>query len=82
MKSCSPELSLGEPRTPDARQKRIVDFWNGLRVCGDPGATTWEVLEPLEQLVTEYLDHDPPDIRWAESLTAQAALLIEGRSDL
>jgi len=39
-------------------------------------------LEPLEQLVTEYLDHDPPDIRWAESLTAQAALLIEGRSDL
>jgi hypothetical protein len=75
-------LSPGDPREAEQRIQRIVDFWNALRTSGTPGTTTWGVLEPLEQLVTEYLDHDPPDIGWAESLTAQAALLIEGYSDL
>jgi len=75
-------LSPGGPQVDEDCVQQIVDFWNALRTSGTPGTTTWEVLEPLEQLVTEYLDHDPPDIRWAESLTAQAALLIEGCSDL
>ena len=69
-----------DPRTFEARLQQIVDFWNELRNSGDTGATTWEVLGPLEQQVTEYLDSDSPDITWAESLTAQAALSISGCS--
>ena len=75
-------LSPGSSRDGEVRIQRIVDFWNALRTSGTPGTTTWEVLEPLEQLVTEHLDHDPPDIGWAESLTARAALLIQGCSGL
>ncbi len=82
MKSCSPELSPDESWASNARWKWIVHFWNELRTCGNPGATTWEVLESLERQVTECLDHDPPDIGEAESLTALAALLIAGQNDL
>ena len=72
------ELSPGDSQATDARRQQLIEFWNELRTCDDPGATTWEVLEPLERQVTEYLDHDPPDIRGAESMTAFAALLIAG----
>jgi hypothetical protein len=82
MNSHCTELSPDNPREREERIQRIVDFWNALRASDTPGTTTWDVLEPLEQLVTEYLDHDPPDVGWAESLTAQAALLIAGYSDL
>ena len=78
MKTHCAELSPDDPQASEARRQQIIDFWNVLRTCGDPGATTWEVLEPLERQVTEYLDDDPPDIRGAESLTALAALLIAG----
>ena len=71
-------LSPDDPQIVEARRQQLVEFWNELRTCGDPGATTWEVLEPLERQATEYLDNDPPDIRGAESTTAQAALLIAG----
>jgi hypothetical protein len=70
-----------EPEPQELRLQRIIDFWNPLRVSGDTGATTWDVLGPLERQVTEYLDSASPDIQRAESLTAQAGLLIEGCCD-
>lgn len=76
------ELSPDDPQVDEARIWEIVNFWNGLRTCGESGATTWEVLESLEHQVTECLCDDPPNIRGAESLTAQAALLIAGFTDL
>jgi len=83
MKSCSPELSPDELWVLDARWKWIIHFWNELHTCGDPGATTWEVLESLEMEVMECLyRRSPPDTVRAESLTAQAALLIDGFIDL
>jgi hypothetical protein len=72
------ELSSDDRQNIETRCQKIIDFWNELRTCGDPGATTWEVLEPLEQQTTECLGHDPPDIAGAESATARAALLIVG----
>ncbi len=75
------KLSPDDPQTAENRRQQLVEFWNELRIYGDPGATTWEVLEPLELQVTECLDHDPPDIRGAESQTALAALLITGCYD-
>ena len=61
----------------------IIHFWNELHTCGNPGATTWEVLESLEMEVMECLyRRSPPDTVRAESLTAQAALLIDGFIDL
>ena len=72
------ELSPDDPQNIEARRQQIIDFWNELRTYGDPGATTWEVLEPLERQVTEYLDDAPSDLRGAESTTAHAALLIAG----
>jgi hypothetical protein len=80
-KHCTVSLP-DDPRTYEARLQQIVIFWNKLRTSGETGETTWEVLEPLEQQVTECLESDPPDIRRAESLTAKAAFLIEGCSDL
>jgi hypothetical protein len=74
------ELSPEDPQD-EARRQEIINFWNVLRTCGDPGATTWEVLDPLELQVTECLDRKPPDVRGAESGTALAFLLITGCSD-
>lgn len=82
MKIVFSELSPGDPQTTDACFQKIIDFWNGLRTSGDPGATTWEVLESLERDVTEFLDRDPPNIGAAQSLTALAGLLILGNNDL
>lgn len=81
MRCCSTGLSPGESQAPDARWKRVTCFWNELHTCGQPGATTWEVLESLENEVTECLYRNPPDIGLAESLTAQAAALIAGFID-
>jgi hypothetical protein len=78
MASHCAELSPDDPQSVEARRQQVIDFWNDLRTCGDPGETTWEVLEPLERQATEYLDDDPPNLRGAESVTAYAALLIAG----
>lgn len=83
MKSCSPELSSGELWVSDARWKWIIHFWNELHTCGNPGATTWEVLESLEKEVMECLyRRSPPDIEGAASITAKAGHLIAGFIDL
>jgi hypothetical protein len=71
-------LSPDDPQSLEARRQHVIDFWNGLRTCGDPGATTWEVLELLERQATEYVDEALCNIRAAESTTAHAALLIAG----
>lgn len=78
MNGCNTKLSPGELQASDAHRKRISDFWNELRTCGDPGATNWEALESLENEVTECLYLSPPDLVRADSLTAKAALLIGG----
>jgi hypothetical protein len=75
------ELSPDDPQST-ARCQQLIGFWNGLRTCGDSGATTWEVLDALENEVTGCLYRSPPDIGQAESLTAQAALLIAGFTEL
>ena len=76
------ELSPDDPKATDFLRQQLVEFWNELRTCGDSGATTWEVLDLLEKDVTECLYRSPPDIARAESLTAQAALLIAGFTEL
>jgi hypothetical protein len=81
MKTHCAKSSPDDPPNYEERRQQVVDFWNDLRICGDTGATTWEVLEPLERQATECLDYDPPDLRAAESITAQAALLIAGCYD-
>jgi len=75
-------LSPGDPDPIEDRIRRIVDFWNELDCCGEPGATTWGVLEGLRLEVTECLDGAPPDVNKAESLTAYALLLMTGTDDL
>lgn len=73
-----PPGELTDPSEDEIR--RIVEFWNQLRVCEELGATNWEVLEPIEREVTECLYWSPYDVRKAESLTALAMLLIAGVS--
>lgn len=82
MKIVFVELSPDDPQATDARRQQLIEFWNELRTCGHSGATTWEVLDALENEVTGCLYRSPPDIDRAESLTAQAALLIAGFTEL
>lgn len=82
MKIVFVQLSPDEPQATDARRQQLIEFWNELRTCGDSGATTWEVLDALENEVTGCLYRSPPDVDRAESLTAQAALLIAGFIEL
>lgn len=53
-------------------------WWSELYQGGDPGATKWDVLDDLQNLVVEALGRSPPDVARALCLTAKAALLIEG----
>lgn len=62
--------------SPDDEVRRIVEFWNRLRVCDELGATTWGALEPLERQVTESLDHRSRDVAKAASITAMAMLMV------
>ena len=64
----------------DERIRRIAEFWNKSRVCDELGATNWRALEPIERQVTECLYKKPPDVGRAESLTALALLILDGRS--
>lgn len=60
----------------EARIRRIVEFWSALRICGDPGATTWDVLDEIEQQVTQALANGDLDL--ADRLSARAWCLVEG----
>lgn len=70
-----------EPEDLSNRIQQIVGFWNGLRVCGESGAATWEELERLEHEVTDCLAAELPDVDRAESLTACAMLRVAGCSE-
>lgn len=70
------------PGTPAESRQLLVDWWSALRVCGDSGATTWEVLDGLEREVTECLALPTPDLVQAKSLTAMAMHLIAGNENL
>lgn len=71
-------LSPGDAeRRGGERARRIVEFWNALRT-EELDAARWEVLEPIERQVTECLDRRTPRIAEAESLTAQAMVLLVG----
>jgi len=76
--SLSAELSVADRE----RIRNIVEFWNDYATFDDPGSTTREVLEELQQEVTHCLSHDPTDINCAEGLTAKAMLLLAGYQEL
>lgn len=67
----------------DEHRRHIAEWWSRLWIEEDWGETTREVLESLESQVMECLyAADPPDIVQAASLTAKAAFLIIGCSNL
>ena len=74
-------LSSDGRESNEARLRRVADFWNAFDSCGESGATTLEVLEEKRLQVSDCLAAKPPDVRRAESLTAQALLLIIGGCD-
>jgi hypothetical protein len=51
-----------EQRKADERIRDIIEFWSQLYACGDPGATTWDVLDRLQLDVTEAQYQQPPDL--------------------
>lgn len=66
----------------DERIRRIVEFWNQLRVCDATGRTSREFLDSLERQVTDCLARrGPRDINRAESATAKAMVLIAGQGE-
>ena len=76
------KLSPEQLGTQERQTEAIVSMWNELRVGGNSGATTWEVLDALERQVSECLCRKPPDLGEARSLTYKAALLMAGSDDL
>lgn len=79
---CAIDSSSDEPDQARVQTQQIVEFWSQLRVGGETGATTWDVLESIELKVTDCLARRPPDVANAGSLTAFAMLLITGGSEL
>lgn len=75
------ELLPKDPIESERRRQLITEFWTALDNEGDSGATTWEALDRIRDRVTTALLRRPPDICLAESLTARAALLINGYRD-
>ena len=70
------------PRPPDGVDDRVQamkEFWTDLEMSGDSGCTTWDVLDPIKHKVTRCLMQNPPDLRHAESLTAEAMLRLNGQ---
>ena len=75
-------LSTSTKRRTEERIRQIVEFWSQLRVSEELGATTWDVLESLERIVTEALAKRRPDLDEAEAATAQALFYISGQENL
>jgi hypothetical protein len=73
------DLSPSGPPDEQQRLQGIIAFWNALSCREDAGETTWGVLEELQAQVAECLCQEPANLKEAESLTAQAALLMTGR---
>lgn len=62
----------------DERLLAIKRWWAELYSDGDSGAARWDVLDELQNQVMDALGMSPPDIVRAESVTARAALIMEG----
>src|ERR1043165_7086894 len=71
-------LPAGPPLSVHLRRQRIVDWWMNLEPDGDTGRSTWEALDMLRDRVTFCLMREDLGLDEAESLTAQALLLIAG----
>jgi hypothetical protein len=77
------DQSPGGASSEVQRLNQICEFWELLDTDGaKPGETTWRELEALNAEVTKALRRVPMDVTLAETLTAYAALLITGRTDL
>ena len=82
MKGQKSNVSPAElPRTARNRRQLIIDWWIERERSGDAGATTWEVLDVLRNRVTYYLMGGAKSLNKAESLTAQAMLLVAGLTE-
>jgi hypothetical protein len=75
-------LSTSIKRRTEERIRQIVEFWNQLRVSEELGATTWDVLEPLERTVTDAFAKQRPDLVEADAATAKALFHIFGQENL
>ena len=74
-------MPLGLARAVGPDKAYLAEFWNLIRACDDPGGTSWDVLEPIEQEVTGLLWRGrAEDIRLASRLTAKAEYLWRGGS--
>lgn len=62
----------------DPKAKRIAEIWNGLQF-EELDAALWEVLDPIQRQVADCLSRRPVRLSEAESLTAQAMLMLAGR---
>lgn len=65
-------------RRGEQRALVIDEFWKPLRSDDDLDPAIWRVLEPIDRQVRECLDRVEPRYGEAESLTAQAQLLLAG----
>ena len=81
MKTHNNRLSVAPQDRLGRRIQMVVDFWMTLEMSGDAGATTWEVLSPLRDQVTQCLSQSPPDVLHAEGLTAKALFLTCGLNE-
>jgi hypothetical protein len=73
----------GDPHADLAgRLEQIRAFWQAVYVGENPGETTWEDLGAVLAEVNSALNREPPDVTHAETLTAYAALLMTGQTNL
>ena len=79
MENHTAQLFSAEPDCEQNVQEAIIDFWRELSMSGDAGCTTWEVLEPLQDRVTECLACGR--LRQATEYTAKALCLIAGLAE-
>lgn len=73
---------LLSPAAPDVGmsvRQSIIDFWRDLSASGDAGCASWDVLEPLQDRVTECLACGR--LREAADNTAKALCLIQGLTE-
>jgi hypothetical protein len=81
LRRCEMKQSRDGPLPNEADEVALIsDFWNQLRITEEVGAATWEALEVLERKTTECLAARPRDIGRARRYTAEAILLISGRT--
>ena len=69
------------PLSNQSEESALISvFWNHWRVTDEIGAANWEALEELERKTADCLAAEPPDSVRARHYTAQAMLLISGRT--